>query len=330
MLSRAGRAAREWAAGGEPWTNVVGAARTMMALGTALTFAFSHSTSLFRPTVGVPLAPVCHDVSKAALFCVVPSDRLEVVRWVVVALLLVIASGWRPRYTGVLHWYINFSFVTTAILVDGGDQIAAILTLLLIPVTLTDPRKWHWQRPAEAASERRRLVALSALWMVRLQMAGIYFHASIGKFPVQEWADGTAVYYWFSDPSFGLAPWLRPLGMPLLANPLAVTALTWGALLLETFLFAALVMEPRHRKKMLALGILFHFGIALVHGLITFALVMWAGLVLFLWPVREEWKWLYALEARLRRWAPRALPAPAPAPLPVPAAAAVAAGPAAG
>lgn len=326
MLSRAGRAARDWAARTEPWTNVYGLARTMLALGTALTLSFSHSTSLFRPTVGIPEAPVCHDLSRASFFCMVPSNQLELGRWIAVALLLVIASGWRPRLTGVLHWWLSFSLVTTAILVDGGDQVTSILTLLLIPVTLTDPRRWHWQRPvaAEGAGEPRRLVALSALWMIRIQMAGIYFHAAIGKFPVQEWADGTAVYYWFTDPSFGLTAWLRPLGMPLLTHPLSVTALTWGTLVLETVLFTALVMSKKHRKWLLPAAIAFHAGIVLVHGLVSFAMAMWAGLTLFLRPVDEEWKWLHSLPQRVRRLA--LAPVFPPRARGVPAAAATAAG----
>jgi len=332
VLSRAGRAARAWVGSTEPWTNVYGLARTLLALGTALTLTFSHSTSLFRPTVGIPEAPVCHDLSRGSLFCMVPSDQLEVGRWIAVLLLLVVASGWRPRLTGILHWWLSFSLVTTAVLVDGGDQVTSILTLLLIPVTLTDPRRWHWQPAAAAtgASERGRLVALSALWMIRIQMAGIYFHASIGKFPVQEWADGTAVYYWFTDPSFGLTAWLRPLGLPLLTHPMSVTALTWGTLVLETLLFTGLVMDRKHRKWLLPLGIAFHGGIVLVHGLVSFALAMWAGLTLFLRPVDEEWKWLQTAGARLRSWMPArgAVQVHAPAPVPVPAVARTAAEPA--
>jgi len=46
--------------------------------------------------------------------------------------------------TGALHWYVAYSFINSATVIDGGDHIASILAFLLLPVTLTDTRKWHW------------------------------------------------------------------------------------------------------------------------------------------------------------------------------------------
>jgi antimicrobial peptide system SdpB family protein len=99
---------------------------------------------------------------------------------------------------------------------------------------------------------------------------------------VPEWADGTAVYYWFTDPIFGAPHWLSPVLTPLLMNPVTVTMLTWGAILLEVFLFTGLVMDKKHRKQLLLCGIAFHAGIAVIHGLISFAIAMWAALLLYL------------------------------------------------
>jgi hypothetical protein len=66
--------------------------------------------------------------------------------------------------------------------------------------------------------------------------------------------------------------------------------LTWGTLILELLLFMGLVVEKKHRWKLLWLGIFFHTGIAVVHGLISFVLAMWAGLILFLRPIGEEFR----------------------------------------
>lgn len=162
------------------------------------------------------------------------------------------------------------------------------------PFALTDPRRWHWGKVATEApvgrEELARLLAISSYVVIRIQVAGIYFHAATAKFRVEEWVDGTAVYYWFTHPSFGMAPWLEPLVMPLLTNPITVSLLTWGALLLEVFLFTGLVIEKRYRRWLLILGITFHAGIALIHGLISFGLAMWAALILYLRPFEDEFE----------------------------------------
>ena len=302
MLSAVGLKAREWAARSNPWTNVYGLARTLLALGSLTTLLFSKPTDLFRPAVGLPFAPICLGITRFGLFCQVGGSHLEISRWLATLILLVVASGWRPRLTGILHWWVAVSFSTSAIMVDGGDQVTAILTLLLLPVTLTDPRRWHWegvQGKPSGLTEITRLVALSSLFMIRVQVAGIYFHSAIAKFQVPEWANGTAVYYWFTDPTFGAPGWLHPILAPLLANALSVTLITWGALMLQVFLFMGLVMDKRHRRVLLLLGLGFHAGIALIHGLISFAIAMWAALILYLRPVSEEFQFVNNTYARL-------------------------------
>ena len=288
MLTRIGNAARRWSGSIEPWTNVYGVGRTLLALGTLGTLLFSHSTVFFRPAAGVESAPYCTDaLQNLALFCLCPRVQLELARWIAIVILAVAASGWRPRITGVLHWWIAFSLQATASAIDGGDQITAVLTLLLIPVTLTDARKWHWQKPLERNAECQKLIALATLLIIRLQVAGVYFHAAMGKFVVTEWKDGTALYYWLLDPFFGAPGWLRPILTPILSNGIAVSLLTWGTLVLEIALFMALVMPKRYWGPLLVAGIAFHAGIAVMQGLISFGLAMSAALVLYLRPIER-------------------------------------------
>lgn len=317
MFEQLGKLTQSWAASRSPWTNVYGLARTLLALGTLTTLAFSHSTSIFAPAVGMENPPACGGVTTWGLFCQMPA-YLEVARWIAVGILLVVASGWRPRFTGLLHWWVSFSLFTSGVLVDGGDQITMVLTLLLLPVTLTDSRKWHWQPTPEVAagstSIYKQLLALSAFLAIRLQVAGVYFHASVGKFKVEEWANGTAMYYWLTDPSFGVPDWLAPVMMPILTNGVTVVLLTWSVLVLEVMLFMALTMPKRHWHKMLIAGLFFHSGIAVFQGLTSFALAMFAALILFLRPVEQPFNFAGAY-TRLRAHDLRLkLPAPAPPP----------------
>lgn len=275
-----------------PWTNVYGLARTILAISTLINLVFHDVDLLFRP-LGLELVAAASDIvfTRMSLFSLLSGERLELARWLSIVILGLVVSGWRPRFTGILHWWVSFSFAASCVVVEGGDQVAAIVTLLLIPVTLTDPRKFHWSTaPTEVIHLWRKvsgLIALSAFMVIRIQVAAIYFVASVSKLAVEEWANGTALYYWFLHPVFGVSDWRRKVFLPLLTDPLLTTLMTWGALGVELVLFLGLVMDRRYRPALLVTGVIFHAGIAVVHGLVTFAFVMIASLVLYLRPADE-------------------------------------------
>jgi antimicrobial peptide system SdpB family protein len=304
MLSEIGDRARRWAQSNNPWTNVYGVGRTLLALSTLITLLFTHTAYLFTPGSGMPRGAMCAGAPGLGAFCLAGEHHLEVARWVAILALAVIASGWRPRITAPLHWWIAFSVANNASVVDGGDQVILVLTTLLLPVALTDRRAWHWgapepvMSPLTGAEEARRLIALFALVLIRIQVAGIYFHAAIGKFGVEEWVDGTAVYYYFQDPSFGAGGIVMTVLRPILQSAVGVCAISWGTLVLEYLLSAALFMPKRRWRPLLIAGIALHTGIIMVHGLVSFSLAMFAALILYLRP-REA-----PLElATLRSWA---------------------------
>ncbi len=283
------------------WSVLLGVARTLLALSTGLTLLFTNTEVLFQSNPNLMDRGLCSGVDAANLFCLVPMEQLPLAHLVTLAVLAVVACGWRPRLTGVLHWWVTWSYHQAGTFVDGGDQVAMIMTLLLIPVTLTDPRVWHWQRVAAKERELERplarLIALSWLALIRLQVAVIYFHAAVAKFFVAEWMDGTAVYYWFGSATLGMPTWLQPMLEPLLGSAVAVLAMTWGAILLELMLVLGLPSEMLYRRLLLMLGLLFHAGIALVFSLSSFMLAMDAALLLYLGDPR----WNFQLP-RQARW----------------------------
>jgi antimicrobial peptide system SdpB family protein len=269
----------------------------MLALATATTLATNQASVLFAPaSAAEPMAPACTGLRHASLYCAAPA-HLDAVRLACVAGLLLVASGWRPRLTGVLHWWIAFSLQASATLLDGGDHITEVLTLLLLPVTLTDSRKWHWSPPPPRGAstpmggweEAKRIAALVSLTVVRLQVCGVYFHAAAGKFASDTWADGTSMYYWLTNSDFGAPQWLAPIVRPLIINPVPVALLTWSVVVLEFTLAAGIVMAKRHWRWLLWSGIALHAGIILIHGLVSFGIAMMAALVLYLRPIGEPW-----------------------------------------
>ncbi len=301
MLTALGNLAHRWTSQSKPWTNVYGLARTLLATGTLLTLLTNDIPDLFPRVAGLPEPPICTGALRAGLFCMFPRSRLEIARFICVVLLFVIATGWRPRFTGIVHWFVSFSFQVGASSLDGGDQVTAVLTLLLIPVTLTDGRKWHWdawtEDPDDTWLPTKRLFAQTALWLCRLQVAGIYFHAAAAKYATPEWSNGTALYYWFTHPLYGVAAWAKPVMMPLLTRS-TVALLTWGVIAVEFALMAGLFASKKNWKYLLVLGLSLHIGIAVLQGLVTFCFAMSAALILYLRPTEDVFLWRRA--ARLR------------------------------
>jgi antimicrobial peptide system SdpB family protein len=271
-------------------TNVYGIARAVLASGTLITFLFNDSSILF--SINPDHYKMFGDTlfSYLNLFYLLSSHHI-IAKIVSIVVLLSVLSGWRPRITGILHWYVTYSFFLACDFFDGGDQIASILSLLLIPFCLCDDRKWVWSRKEQTAPSAGRKtinIFLNVLYFViRLQICVIYFHSGIAKMNVNEWINGTATYYWFTNPIYGVSDWLRPLTVYLFSKSIVVVLFTWGAIIFEIILAMSIMMKKQtyNWKILLISGIAFHFGIVVFHGLISFFFSMSAGLILYLFPL---------------------------------------------
>lgn len=299
MLQKIGVYAYNLAVSSSPWTNVYGLARTLLALATALTLSINDANTFFRPSSSSMTYPNCE--GNISIFCVVPTDYLylDIVRWISVILLLVVASGWRPRITGVIHWWITYSLFVSALTLDGGEQVGAVLTFLLLPITITDPRKWHWKRDDNSIdiSDKQlsmRIISHVSIIAIRFQVAILYFHATIAKLFSHEWVDGTAVYYYMNNPMLGLPSYLYKIVEPVIASSMVVVP-TWGTLILQTLLFAAFFTPKRYWKYFLFIALVFHETIAVMMGLISFSITMSAALILYLRPSEEDFIILHKL-----------------------------------
>jgi antimicrobial peptide system SdpB family protein len=250
---------------------------------------------------GVSEFPVCSAYSISA-FCVLPIDYLPFTKWIVIILLAVIASGWRPRYTGIIHWWIASSLQNTATSLDGGEQVTTVLTLLLIPITLLDGRKWHWETASLKTSKWSKhasVIAFVSLIAVKVQMSVIYFNAGIARLKNPEWIDGSAVYYYFNSAMLGFNDTMLAIFGPLLTSPF-VFVITWGTTVVELILAASLFAPIKHYKLYFWLGFLLHTAIAVLLGLWSFSAIMIAGLILSLRDYDDvfQFKWLSRLRIK--------------------------------
>ncbi len=261
----------------DPWNNLYGLARSSLAFGTLSTLLFNDVYILFRPASGIAEYPICKGIGEYGLFCLLSSE-LEIAKWIAIIILLLVIAGYYPKFSGILHWWVTYSYSTSAIIVDEGDQVAVVISLLLIPVTMTDYRRNHWFKSTDSRlTDRFRIksiVAQSSFLIIRIQVAIIYLNAAVAKAQVAEWMNGTALYYWFIHPMFGVSNSLRQLLFPIITNGFLITIMTWSVICLEFMIFAGLFMDKKYRPILLLISIAFHFLIFIFHGLFSFFFAM--------------------------------------------------------
>lgn len=274
-----------------PYTNVVGLSRSLIALGTLLTLLFNSVDTIFiRKISNKFIIPPLHSdfANTINFFYLFGKNDLTLAKWGAIVILCIVISGYFQKTTSILHWWISFSFLHSASIIDGGDQIASIITLLLIPICFLDNRDNHWGLKKET-QKLTNLISISFIILIQIQASIIYLHASVGKFSHPEWANGTAVYYWFNHSNFGMPDYLFIFNN-LLTNPFFVTGITYGVLILELLLFLALFSNKKYKIVMLYIALLFHFFIIIFHGIFSFFFSISAVLILYLYPSHKNLK----------------------------------------
>ncbi len=269
---------------GSPVNTIYGLARSLLACGLFLTLVSNSTESLFPVTTEVVTIPASPAVNFSIFLLL--SNHIVVAKLIALVVLASVIIGIYPRFTGIFHWYIAFSFYAGCQVIDGGDHAHAVLSLLMVPLTLLDSRKWHWS--SSGKQESSSIISNSIAWaftvLIRIQVSIIYLHAAFAKIGVDDWTNGTATYYWFTHHYHGAGDWIKPAIIYLMSKPYIVTSITWGTMAFEFLLFACIFLDPHdiRRKIFLILGILFHFVIVIIHGLVSFYFSMTAALILYL------------------------------------------------
>lgn len=275
-------------------TNVLGIGRSILAFGTFLTLLLNPVTnflyqlednSFMNPLLN-PMTPI----NKFNFFLLLGSENIFIMKTIAVIILAVVISGYFIKITSLLHWWICLSFLLFSSAIDGGDQIASNITLLLIPVCLFDNRKNHWDIKKKHSASPINLIPISFIFLIRLQVAIIYFHSAVGKFPSKEWINGTALFYWFNHSVFGMPTYLEPITNYFLSKNYVILPLTFSVFVFELILFLALGMEYEKRKYLFIPAVIFHLLIIQYLGIFSFFFSITAGLIFLLLDINQEIK----------------------------------------
>ncbi|SFQ99497.1 antimicrobial peptide system protein, SdpB family [Lentzea waywayandensis] len=255
----------------EPRTPAFGIARSLVAIAELTVLVFTSDTDLFPVVPNGPTGPRCDGLRALSLWCFDSSASAQTIsRIVTIAALVLAASGYRPRWTSIPHWYATFSLAAAIHVPNGGENVARFLTLLLIPLCLADDRIWHWKRPATPLPEWSRGSAYVTHLTIRLQVVIVYGQAVWTKVVEPEWRDGSAMHHVMQDAYFGVGSELAGF----LESSVLTTSITWGTILLESAIVVCVLGNPGLRRIGLALAVVLHGGIVLALGLVSFGLVM--------------------------------------------------------
>lgn len=209
----------------DPRGPLLGTARTLLALADLSVLAFTADRDLFLRETATVTAGRCDGVRSLSLWCLAGPHpaALLVCRVVAILVFAVVATGFRPRWTCIPHWYLAFSMGTAMTVANGGEGVDRIVTLLLIPLCLGDTRTWQWRCSGPPLGPGWRGSAYVALLFVRAQVIVVYLNSAVAKVMTVQWRNGSAFAGLLDDPYYGAPHWIRGLLGPLFsAGPAAV------------------------------------------------------------------------------------------------------------
>ena len=259
---------------------LIALSRALFAVSTLLILVLNNDVTLFGvEEFGEGLL---HNLGKYNFFYLMGQQSIFWSKLIACVILFVSIIGVLPRYTILLQLWVQWSFINSSISIEGGDQVAYLVTLFLTPIFILDSSWNMWRTKTLKITKTKLELIRFCLNLIKIQAVIIYFIASVGKYSVEQWLNGTSLYYWFIDPTFGMPDYLKLLILPLLTNGWFVFIGAWVVLILELSLSTGLFIKKKYKRKLFMAGVAFHFSIFLVHGLPNFMISMIGLLIIYL------------------------------------------------
>lgn len=210
-----------------------------------------------------------------------------------IGVLLCLLVGYRTRWATIINFLLILSVHERNIyLLNGADNVMRVLSfwMMFLPVgcAFSLDAMAAIRKPSEGSEDRGPVPVFAfPLRMAQIQVALIYVFALLLKLPGGSWVEGTAMHYALQIEPLTLMParWL------MVASPAwLLSVLGWSALIFEgafVFLVFSPVLQPELRQIGLAIGCLFHMGIAVMFAIPNFSWVMLISYLLFV-----DWSWI--------------------------------------
>ena len=195
---------------------------------------------------------------------------------IVVGVLFCLGIG--GRFATVAHYVFLVSlFLRNPALLDGGDNLAYMVLLYLIPVDTTAVLSVGRLRKDAKTPRISTVLHNTGVVLIAMQVFVVYLASAMFKIQGRLWQDGTAMYYILRVPEFS---W------PLVTDHVIryawlIVISTYFAVLFQ-LLFPVLIAIRETRVVAIVLAILFHGAIGIFMGLTSFSIYMIATEAIFL------------------------------------------------
>lgn len=249
--------------------------RAIIALAQLSFILFTSPEARFAEVGPQPFGPRCQSWSQAGFYCLVGKEHLTLADGLVVVGLILVLSGFYPRWTGILHLYITYTISTAVTLPDGGESVALIFAGLLAVVSLSDNRRNAYVADVDVdqISDPLKGISQAAIIFGRVQLCYLYADAAIAKLGVADWANGTALYYIANNTLFG--DWFHVLETSeVFDHGWLLAVATWLPIALELLIAINIIGTSNMRRTAFTLLVILHGAIILSMGLVSFGLIM--------------------------------------------------------
>ena len=260
--------------------------RISLSLCAAMTLLFTPGSKLVpERMIGEVPNPAFEGTTKLSLFYLL-SDYPEAARILGICFCMLAIWGIAGVVGIVGVTWIYFSLHNTGIVPDGGDQIglnaSLICTMLIVAKIL--------QRSAGRRFSVGHYMAYYSFLLLKIQVSFLYINASVAKIRVDNWMNGTEVFYDLVSPFFGLTGLRESVISPLLELPFLVFMVTWGTIAFELFIGISVFASSKWKAVAIVMVLILHGGIAILMGITSFSLVITTVALYALLPFREVGK----------------------------------------
>lgn len=183
--------------------------------------------------------------------------------------------GLGGKLVQVLNYVFILSLINRNILIsDGGDNILALCLLYMLFMNVTEyfsiKLKPQWSFP-KFIPETRAIIHNFAVLFVVIQICIMYFLSGVYQVMGEKWNNGTALYYILQVDTFSKPLWEKLLS----SSDYLIAFFTYSSILVKLS-FPFLLINRWTKYLIVCLIMLFHAGIGIAMGLVTFSATMMA------------------------------------------------------